>query len=145
MVFAKELSQNALDEALILAASAGSEEAVKLLINRGANVRYTSSRPSALNDARDGFVGSALRAAIDGHHQDMVKLLVLEYHAQIDEIDASKTSPTLLEEALAEGHQAIFKMLLDFGAPISPELLNKAICANFHMVNKDNSKSALFL
>lgn len=149
IALAKKPSQNALDESLIIAASAEWEEAAKLFITRGASLQYASSGPSTPDNGRNGFVGSVLRAAISGHHKDMVKLLALNYHAPIDEMDAGKDSPTLLEEALAEGQPEIFKILLDFGALISPGLLGKAICAIFmsemKMILKMHSSFDIYL
>ncbi|RFU24961.1 hypothetical protein B7463_g11382, partial [Scytalidium lignicola] len=93
---------------LHLAALAGSETLVKLLLEKEADV-----------NAAGGYSETALFAAIEGNHPDIVSLL-LQYGAHTDHLHQDFGSP--LHFACTIGNAAIVRKLLEHGA--EPSVVN---------------------
>ncbi|EAL85341.1 ankyrin repeat domain-containing protein [Aspergillus fumigatus Af293] len=92
--------------ALYWASSKGHEAVVRLLIERGANVRV-----------KDKLGLTALYQASSSGHEAVVKLL-LEHGADVNARSASK-GWTALFEAASNGHKAVVQLLLDCGADVN--------------------------
>ncbi|GAM44151.1 NACHT and Ankyrin domain protein [Talaromyces pinophilus] len=92
--------------ALYWASSKGHEAVVRLLIERGANVRV-----------KDKLGLTALYQASSSGHEAVVKLL-LDHGADVNATSAYK-GWTALFEAASNGHEAVVRLLLDRGADIN--------------------------
>ncbi|KAF4264238.1 hypothetical protein KXV68_007120 [Aspergillus fumigatus] len=92
--------------ALYWASSKGHEAVVRLLVERGANVRV-----------KDKLGLTALYQASSSGHEAVVKLL-LEHGADVNARSASK-GWTALFEAASNGHKAVVQLLLDCGADVN--------------------------
>ncbi|KAH3269678.1 hypothetical protein KXW55_003589 [Aspergillus fumigatus] len=92
--------------ALYWASSKGHEAVVRLLIERGANVRV-----------KDKLGLTALYQASSSGHEAVVKLL-LDHGADVNARSASK-GWTALFEAASNGHEAVVQLLLDCGADVN--------------------------
>ncbi|KAI4222040.1 MAG: hypothetical protein LQ349_007708 [Xanthoria aureola] len=132
---------------LILAASAGHEAVVRLLLENGrglcnpSNGDYSGSLPSSLaeenryealvfelfvellcrNSANtidpDDLHKTPLSLAAKNGHEAVVKLLLLEYPANVNDRDMNCNSPLTL--AAREGHEAVVKLLLENSANVN--------------------------